>query len=159
MAQKSAFDWTRFTLKVRIKATPQKVFAAWTYGPTLASWFPEKAEVEPKKGGRFFLQFLHENDQLDAEITAITKNRRLVFPFGSKGEEVEVKVRKQGTRTICELTQYNMKTGPTDKVQMHMGCRAGWTFFLTNLKAYLEHGVDLREHDRMYSDRQGFVNS
>jgi hypothetical protein len=28
-----------------------------------------------------------------------------------------------------------------------MGCRTGWTFFLTNLKSILEKGPDLRESD------------
>ena len=42
---------------------------------------------------------------------------------------------------------------------MHMGCRAGWVFFLTNLKAYLEHGIDLRTTDPKMTYREGFVNS
>ena len=28
-----------------------------------------------------------------------------------------------------------------------MGCNLGWSFFITNLKALLEHGIDLRETD------------
>ncbi len=29
----------------------------------------------------------------------------------------------------------------------NVNCQTCWTYFLTNLKAYLEHGIDLREKD------------
>ncbi len=37
----------------------------------------------------------------------------------------------------------------------HMGCNLGWSFFMTNRKALLEHGVDFRETDpeKAYASR------
>jgi hypothetical protein len=40
-----------------------------------------------------------------------------------------------------------------------MGCAMGWTFFLANLKAYLENGIDLRGHDPKRCYKQNFINS
>ena len=52
-----------------------------------------------------------------------------------------------------------MGVSPKDKWDMHKGCETGWTFFLTNLKSYLEHGIDLRSHDRRKSYKKNYVNS
>ena len=155
--KKKAFDWTKFTLRVLIAAPREKVWEAWTSG--LARWFPVAGEIEPRKGGKVVLQFLFPEDKLEDEVISATKGQRIVFPFGSHGEQVEVRLRKQGGGTLCELTQSDMRTTAQDKVQMHMGCRQGWTFFLANLKAWLEHGVDLRSHDPKRSYRQGYINS
>ena len=37
----------------------------------------------------------------------------------------------------------------------HMSCNLGWSFFMTNLKALLEHNIDLRETnpERAYQSR------
>ena len=158
MPQAKKFDWSRFLLKIAIKASPEKVFKAWTDGKIVSRWFSVKAEIEPKKNGRIYYEWL-AGDKLEARIIEIVKNRKFVIPFGSKGERLEVKIKKHGSGSICELRQYNMKTGPKDRVNMHMGCKTGWVFFLTNLKSYLEHGIDLRSHDKKRSYNQNFVNS
>ena len=158
MPKAKKFDWSRFLLKIAINVSPEKVFKAWTDGKIVSKWFSVKAEIEPKKNGRIYYEWL-AGDKLEARIIEIVKNRKLVIPFGSKGEIVEVKIKKHGRGSICELRQYNMKTGPKDRVNMHMGCKTGWTFFLTNLKSYLEHGIDLRSNDKRRSYRQNFVNS
>lgn len=105
------------------------------------------------------LGFIHLEDTLDDKVISVTQGHRLVFPFGKRGEQVEVKLRKRKGGTICELTQSNMRTTPWDRVHMRMGSRGGWTFFLTNLKAWVERGPDLRSHDRKMTYRDGFVNS
>ena len=152
------FDWSKFFLRIAIKAPPEKVFKAWTDGKIVSKWFSVKAEIEPKKNGRIYYEWL-ANDKLETKVIEIVKNRKFVIPFGSKGVIVEVKIKKDGRGSICELRQYNMKTGPKDRVGMHMGCKTGWVFFLTNLKSYLEHGIDLRSHDKKRSYNQNFVNS
>jgi len=151
-------DWTQFTLKIFIRASQAKVYKAWTNSTELANWFSEKAEIDPKKGGKLYFEWL-AGDKLTTEVTSVTKNRRVLFPFGSRGEKVEVKMLKSGKGTVCQLRQYDMITSPAMKWEMHMGCKTGWAFFLANLKSYLEHGIDLRSHDRKQSYRQGFVNS
>ena len=43
-----------------------------------------------------------------------------------------------------DWTKFVLKINEKGKVQYHMGCLGGWTFYLANLKSYLEGGVDLR---------------
>ncbi|MEW5794736.1 MAG: SRPBCC domain-containing protein [Candidatus Zixiibacteriota bacterium] len=158
MAAKFSYDWTQFCQKIEIQASPERVFKAWTEPKTIVKWFVVKAEMEPRRNGRLQWEWL-AGDKLDARIIDIKKPGKFVFPFGSKGEKVAVTIRKQRRGSLVELHQYDMKASPRDRVQMHLGCREGWAFFLSNLKAFLEHGVDLRSHDPAKSYRQGFVNS
>ena len=159
MAETSSYDWTRFVLRIEISATPDEVFRAWTEGDQLRRWFPTGAETEPKKGGRIYLQFLDPKDRGEFSFTEFRRPNLVSFTFGNRGEKVRVRIRKSGAGAVCELEQFDMKTTPKEKVQMHMGCKTGWVFFLTNLKAWLEHGIDLRSHDPKKSYRQSYVNS
>ena len=151
-------DWSVFTLRIVIKKSPARVFKAWTDGKELSKWFTVKSEIEPKKNGRLYFEWL-AGEKMDAWVISIVKNKSFVFPFGPKGEAVRVNFKNLGSYCICELIQYNMKTDPISKWNMHRGCIQGWTFFLTNLKSYLEHGIDLRSHDPKRSYKQDFINS
>ncbi len=154
----ATYDWSRFVERIYINASPERVFNAWTQGRELMRWFPIKAESEAKTGGRLYYAWLGD-DKLETTYIKVVRNRSIEFPFGSHGEKVRVKFRKKGSGCICELEQFDMKTDPKTKASTHLGCATGWAFFLANLKAYLEHGIDLRSHDPKMSYRQGFVNS
>ena len=158
MASAKKHDWSKFTLKIEIKASPAKVFKAWTDAGTISRWFTVKTEFEPVKSGRIFFEWLG-GDKLETTVLAIKKNERLVFPFGPNKEKVEVKFTKSGRGTLLTLRQYDMLTTSESMWSMHKGCEVGWTFFLTNLKAFLEKGIDLRSHDKSQSYKQGYINS
>lgn len=158
MPKGKPYDWSKFFLRIEIAVSPEKVYRAWTDGAQVARWFSVKADVEPRKGGRLYFEWLG-GDKLETKVLAARKPGLLRFPFGSHGEEVEVRIKRVPGGSVCELRQSKMKTTPKMKVAMHMGCKTGWVFFLTNLKAFLEHGIDLRSHrpDRCYT--QNYLNS
>jgi uncharacterized protein YndB with AHSA1/START domain len=158
MAKRYTYDWSHFTEKIEIKASPEKVYRAWTDDKLITKWFVHKAVIEPKKGGRFYMKFLGDVES-DEKVLGIRKNSYFCFSFGKAGETVEITIKKSGKGTDCILRQFGMKTSNKAKVQWHMGCRNGWVFFLTNLKSFLEKGVDLRSHDPRKSYKQGYVNS
>lgn len=157
-AKKPKFDWSQFVLRIYIKASPEKVFKAWTHDKTVSKWFTEKTIIEPRKGGRIYFEWL-AGDKLDTKVKQITKNKKFVFPFGKNNLEVTVAFKKAGKGTICELRQYNIKTDEASKWSVHRGCIQGWTFFMANLKSYLEHGIDLRDHDPKRTYKDDFINS
>lgn len=158
MPAKKKHDWSKFVLRVAVKASPEKLFRAWTDDRIVSRWFTVKTVIEPRKNGRIHFQWL-AGDTMEARVIRIVKNRLFVFPFGRNRERVEVRIKKDGKGSICELRQSGMKTTDEAKWSMHRGCMSGWTFFLTNLKSVLEHGVDLRSRDPKRSYRQDFVNS
>lgn len=152
------YDWTQFTEKIEIAVSPQRVFRAWTNDKEIVKWFITEAKLEPKRGGRFFMKFL-TGVSADETVLAVKKNQSFTFSFGSDGETVAVTLKRTKSGCDCILRQYGMKDTPQSRINWHMGCRNGWVFFLTNLKAYLEHGIDLRGRDPRKSYLQGYVNS
>ena len=151
-------DWSQFTLKIEIKVSPDKVYKAWTDERLITRWFCVNAACEPRKNGRLYFEWLG-GDKLETKILAANNNRLFRFPFGRNNEKVEVKFTKVRGGTLVTLRQYSMKTTPEPKWSMHKGCETGWTFFLANLKAFLERRIDLRSHDPKKSYAQGYVNS
>jgi hypothetical protein len=58
-------------------------------------------------------------------------------------------------RTTHEIEQRHQELEALYKGDEEIYQHLGWSFFMTNLKALLEHGVDLREFDpdRAYASR------
>jgi uncharacterized protein YndB with AHSA1/START domain len=88
-------------------------------------------------------------------ILEVIENKRLAFTFGDKEPDSEEKIRvtvdvslTDEKTTLLRLVQENMADTPQARVSWHMQCNLGWSFFMTNLKGWLEYGVDLRETDR-----------
>lgn len=158
MPTDTTYDWSQFTMKIEIGAHIDKVFRAWTDEKVIVKWFCVKANIVPERGGRIYFEWL-AGDKMDKQIIDIRKPRLLLIPFGEKKEKVEVSLIKVKAGTLLTLRQFDMKTDNKSKVTMHLGCRNGWTFFLTNLKSYLEYGKDLRSHDPNKSYKQQYVNS
>jgi uncharacterized protein YndB with AHSA1/START domain len=142
-AKVKKYDWTQFTEKIEIAASPQRVFKAWTSEKEIVKWFLTEAKLEPKKGGRFFMKFL-TGVSSEETILAIKKDQSFTFSFGADDETVTVTIKKTKSGCDCILWQFGMKDTPQARINWHMGCRNGWVFFLTNLKAYLEYKIDLR---------------
>ena len=158
MATKKSYDWTQFKQLIFIRANREKVYRAWTDEKMIVKWFTEKAVIEPRKGGRLYFEWIG-GDKLETNVILARKPSKFVFPFGGKSVEVAISLSAAKGGTVVELHQYNMSTAPKTRVSMHMGCKEGWAFFLTNLKAFLEHGIDLRGHDPRRCYVQGYVNS
>ena len=54
---------------------------------------------------------------------------------------------KKGESQVLELLQDSIPDTAEGKHYWHLGCKTGWTFYLTNLKSLLEGGIDLRNKD------------
>jgi hypothetical protein len=57
---------------------------------------------------------------------------------------VSVNITLEEGLTIVELRQENIPLDEISRVNYHLGCITGWTFYLANLKSILEGGIDLR---------------
>jgi len=54
------------------------------------------------------------------------------------------------------LTQENIPEDNNPASNLLVGCVEGWTFYLANLKSYLQGGIDLRNKN---VNIQGVINS
>lgn len=166
------YDWTQFKKKIYINANIEQVFQAWAIPENIIKWFiaeadyvtedntPRPATDIVQAGDRYYWKW-HQDLETEGLILEVVENESLKFTFGNKEENsdekilVTVSLSEDGENTLLELTQENMADTPQAHVSWHMQCNLGWSFFITNLKGFLEYGVDLRETDpdRAYDSR------
>ncbi len=166
------FDWTQFEREIFIQADLDIVFKAWAKPSEITKWFIATADVkstdnrprpadEIVQAGDHYHWRWHQDLQADGTILDVIENEKLQFTFGDKepgsAEKIIVTLHFEdlGDTTSITLRQENLPDTEQGHVQWYMGCNMGWSFFMTNLKAFLEHGVDLRETDaeRAYASR------
>lgn len=149
--------WSSFTLRVTIKADPQKIYDAWATQAGLESWFLRKAEfTKPdntkrdrnshvQKGDIYeWLWFGYGDDTVERREVLEANGQNLFRFLFSGGCTVTVVMKHEHGETLAELKQENIPLDEDPKMNLCLNCSAGWTFYMTNLKSILEGGIDLR---------------
>jgi uncharacterized protein YndB with AHSA1/START domain len=137
---------------VTVRATPEAVFRALTSAEVLQRWFPTRAQTDPRPGG----EFQYGWDFADAAQNGTQKGHYVDCVPGSKvsytweaGQNparqttVTFTIKPDGDQTTVSLAHTDFGPGPEgEKLRdYHAG---PWTFYMSNLKTYLESGVDNR---------------
>lgn len=149
-------DWSSFTRKIFIQSKISTVYEAWAQAELIAKWFLRKAayiKAENKitapdenfQEGDHYEWYWHNWEKPQKGIISkAQENHLLSFDFGGAGI-VEVSLEEKDSGTMLTLTQSGIPTDDDSKKNFYFGCSHAWTFWLTNLKAYLEHGITLHE--------------
>jgi len=165
--------WSEFTRRIYINTAIDKVYNAWGVQGEMEKWFLKKAQFfnqngEPRKAGEYAQQNdsyswqWHAWPEMDQEgkLTNVIQNKLISFDFGEAGK-VSVEFEKiSPKRTQMILTQYDIPDDEESKKNYFYGCSLGWSFWMTNLKAFLEHGITLDDRDiiKEGSERLQMVN-
>lgn len=152
--------WTKFELQIKLAATPLTLYNCWATQKGMEYWFLRQCHYyrnekllnpeEAAKVGDSYAWLWHgwaDDVEEKGEILEADGHSSFTFRFGSAGK---VKIQLQPTEeriTLLTLTQYDIPTTDEGRYNWHVGCKTGWTFYLTNLKAMLEHQVDLRNRE------------
>jgi uncharacterized protein YndB with AHSA1/START domain len=136
------------TLKRRLHAPAEKVYAAWTQPAQLAHWFgPSQtiagsvhAEMDVRVGGRFRVSFKTENGEhheVGGVYREVVPNEKLVFSWAwhttpERESLVTVLIRSEGEGAILTLTHEQF----FDEAARD-GHKRGWTGTLDKLERYL----------------------
>jgi uncharacterized protein YndB with AHSA1/START domain len=150
-------DWSKFTLRIPIKADIQEIYKAWITAASLESWFLRKANFyHPDETSKDLNSDIQKGDTYEwhwhgyddsvyerGEILEANSKDLLKFVFGKAGI-VTVSMKTIDNETLVELTQGDIPLDEKSKLNYYVGCSNGWTFYLANLKSILEGGIDLR---------------
>jgi uncharacterized protein YndB with AHSA1/START domain len=136
------------TLKRRLHAPAEKVYAAWTQPAQLAHWFgPSQtiagsvhAEMDVRVGGRFRVSFKTENGEhheVGGVYREVVPNEKLVFSWAwhttpERESLVTVLIRSEGDGAILTLTHEQFFDAAARD-----GHKRGWTGTLDKLERYL----------------------
>ncbi len=136
------------TLKRRLNAPAEKVYAAWTQPAQLVHWFgPSQtiagsvhAEMDVRVGGRFRASFKTENGEhheVGGVYREVVPNEKLVFSWAwhttpERESLVTVLIRSEGEGAMLTLTHEQF----FDEAARD-GHKRGWTGTLDKLEGYL----------------------
>ena len=149
-------DFTSFEKKIYITASPEKIYRCWATAAGICEWFLSKAVyTRPDGGQRLPTAFIEAGDHYqwewhnwDGQESGIVleANGRDQLSFTFAGQcKVDVTLLPKNNKTLVSLKQYEIPLDEASKMNIYMGCSTGWTFWLANMKAYLEHGIMLNE--------------
>ena len=106
------------TIRRHIKASPEKIFAAWTQAEQLMRWFGpvgvtlDSAKADARPGGRYDIRFFSpdgEENNVGGVYREVVKNEKLVFTWAWKSTPereslVTVLIKPDGDGTLLTLT-------------------------------------------------------
>ncbi len=157
MNEDNSSAWSKFRKRITINAEPQAIYNAFASQMGLERWFLRKAQFLTTDGrvrkndeliqaGDKYIWLWHGyGDEVTEKREIIEANNRnyLVFAF-TGGCKVSVRIQKAAGENLLELIQENIEFEENPYQNLFVSCGEGWTFYLTNLKSYLEGGIDLR---------------
>lgn len=148
-------QWNSFEKKIYIHSTIDKLYHLWATEEGITSWFLREAvfkthDGERRKGSEFIAnddtytwKWHNWDGEAKGKITQANGKDYIEFSFDES--MVSVHLEDMNGVVIVTLKQFEIPEDDASKLKIHLGCSNGWTFWLTNLKAYLEHGILLNE--------------
>ncbi len=150
------YDWSDFELSMYYLRPRSQVFGSWATGRGLESFFIARAEQYGaggevrgpdeivQVGDEYHWSYVHDF-QHSGRYLAVEIDERLTFTFGPM--TVDIGFRDVEAGTEVHLHQTGCAATDPDRVWQHLNCRSCWIYFMTNLRAVLHAGVDLRDHE------------
>jgi uncharacterized protein YndB with AHSA1/START domain len=135
------------TIKRRLNAAPEKVYAAWADPEKLVQWFGPasvkegsvKADIDLRAGGRYRISFVTGDDyhEVGGVYREVVPNERLVFSWAwhstpERESLVTVSVKPDGSGTL--LTFHHEQFADVTARDNH---ERGWTDIFVRLEQFL----------------------
>lgn len=163
------FDWSRFSVRINVKASFEKLYWCWATKEGIEYWFLKKTDYKKADGSLYAAgEFVQKGDSYSwwwhgypddvvehGEMLDCNGKDLFRFKFGDAGV-CTVKLYEEQGEKIVELIQDQIPTDEKGKQNWHIGCKTGWTFYFANLKSLLEGGIDLRNRNEKI---QNVINS
>jgi uncharacterized protein YndB with AHSA1/START domain len=139
--------------RIHLRSAPEQVFIALATPEGRAAFWAESAEEVPSSGApRIEFRFSGGQRLASEVLEATAPGRYRLTYFGGSVVTFEIESAGDGG---TDLTLVEEDSPPEERFQN----RAGWVAVLLALKASLDFGVDLRNHDPNRSWDHGFVDA
>lgn len=150
-------NWSTFTVRIDVAASTEQLYKAWATRAGIESWFLRLSEYRSadgsvrkedelvQKGDTYQWMWYGWPDETAEQGTILDCNGTDTFKFSfGKAGICTVRIYKTKGETIVELQQDQIPENEEGKHMWHVGCKTGWTYYLTNLKSVCQHNIDLR---------------
>jgi len=128
-----------------LKPVPE-VFQAIVDPEKLSKFFVSDASAPLAAAQKVNWKFADVGAELDPEIEAVERDKRIVFTWDASGQKARVEIElasydEQSTKIHIVESAFQMTARG---VQRALEQAKGWTDFVDSMRAYLEFGVRLR---------------
>ncbi len=142
----------KFSVGGRIARPVSEVFEAVVNPETLSRYFTTGgAEGRMKTGTVVYWSFHDFPGRFPVDIIEVVDNERIVFEWDSDDPDTPYKVRTtmefealEDGRTLVTIREEGWRQTPAGLKASYGNC-SGWMQMLCALKAWTEHGINLRE--------------
>jgi uncharacterized protein YndB with AHSA1/START domain len=161
----SKLNWSSFAVRIAVNASVEKLYWCWATREGIEYWFLRMSEYKKpdgslrtndemvQAGDTYTWRWHGWDDKTTEHGTILDCNGKDFFKFSfGKAGNCAVTIKKENNYTIVELVQTEIPDDEEGKQNWHVGCKTGWTFYLTNLKSLLEGGIDLRNRDEQLTN-------
>jgi uncharacterized protein YndB with AHSA1/START domain len=146
-------DFDRIQMSVKLGASRERVWQGLTTPSGITSWWAERAEIQPADGGLLRLVFPNRR-MLDSKVVMCRPLQLMSFVyFGGTRAQFELEALPQGG-TAVTVTDRGFSSQEDYAETM-----AHWTSVLLALKAHLDFGIDMRNHNPSFNWEHGFVDN
>ena len=127
-----------------IRAPPHTIFETLTTPSKICKWFTAQASIDPAKGGLYYFGWKNGRHR-SGKILDWKKDQSLILEWLQNGENTRVAfwlTPRRGS-TLLRFRQTGLPRDlarPVDFISIY----AEWVYYLTNLRALVETGRDLR---------------
>jgi uncharacterized protein YndB with AHSA1/START domain len=148
--------WTQFELLIRIQASREAIYLAWATEVGICSWFLKSAgaadaehrpipSAQPLSVGNTYTWQWHNNDfTLDGKVIQVDRDSVFGFTFIDPCK-VRIELTDTENGTLVRLCEFDIPDDEEHRYSRYLSDKVKWTFWLTQLKAWLEHGIKLNE--------------
>lgn len=163
----SPSKWSSFQKRILIEKPIEYLYDCWTQKEKIETWFLEKsdfynangiAQTHAAQGFKFTWKWNNWDLEEKGEVLLANGKDKVSYTFGAGGN-VHISLIQKNTATEVLLIQDNIPTDEQSKMNIFVGCATGWTFWLTNLKAYAEYGITLHAKGLKQEETSNLVNS
>ena len=146
----------KFEVTARINKPVEEVFEAVVNPDKLSCYFTNAGAVgRIETGATVTWEFVEHPGAFPVKVVEVEKNRRIIFEWesndsGKDGEAVyntTVTMRFESLedgRTLISIAEEGWRETAAGQASSYCNCY-GWSQMLCHMKAWLEHGINLRE--------------
>ncbi len=151
----SELSFDKFVKKIFIKAPMKKLYWCWATEAGYISWFLRSSKfkrngigLEPEDfimpGDTYSWKWHNYEGEENGRVIESNGKDKVVLSFAGENK-LTIELEDHKNAVLVTLTQSDIPTDEKTKLEIYCGCSNGWTFWLANLKAKLEHGIMLNE--------------
>lgn len=125
--------------KMEITAPASTVFEAFVDPKEIGGFWFSSSSKRWEPGKNIVLRYDEYDAEVEIKVKEVTTNENIEFQWGDK--TVTINFESYDDKTLVTTRESSFDPSEVERI---LGQKEGWVYMLSCLKAYIEHGVQIR---------------